>query len=166
MAKIKLGGNPINTCGELPKPGTQAADFILTKTDLSDVSLKDFAGKKVVLNIFPSIDTPICAMSVRKFNAEIGKVKNAVVLCVSLDLPFAHARFCGAEGLEKVVSVSELRNRDFGNRYGVRIVDGPLTGLLARAIVILDEKGKVIYTQLVPEIKEEPDYESALASLK
>ncbi len=118
-----------------------------------------------MLNIFPSIDTPVCAMSVRKFNAEIGKIKNAVVLCVSLDLPFAHARFCGAEGLDNVISLSELRNRDFGNRYGVRIVDGPLTGLLARAIVILDEKEKVIYTQLIPEIKEEPDYEKALAIL-
>jgi thiol peroxidase len=139
---------------------------MLTKTDLSDVSLKDFTGKKIVLNIFPSIDTPVCAMSVRRFNTEISNIGNTVVLCASLDLPFAHARFCGAEGLNDVISVSELRNKEFGNAYGVRIIDGPLTGLLARAIVVLDEKGKVVYTQLVPEIKEEPNYEAALAMLK
>ncbi len=166
MAKITIGGNPINTCGELPEVGKQAPDFVLTKTDLSDISLKDVAGKKAVLNIFPSIDTPICAMSVRKFNAEINKFENAVVLCISADLPFAHERFCGAEGLENVISVSELRNRDFGENYGLRITDGPIAGLLARAVIILDETGKVVYTQLVPEIKQEPDYEKALELLK
>ncbi len=166
MAQVKLQGKPINTLGELPKIGEKAPDFLLTKTDLTDISLKDVAGKRVVLNIFPSVDTSVCATSVRRFNAEINKVDNAVVLCVSRDLPFAHARFCGAEGLNNVVSVSELRNLDFGKNYGMRIMDGPLAGLLARSVVILDEKGKVIYTQLVPEITEEPDYDAAMSKLK
>ena len=166
MAKITFKGSPVSTAGELPKVGEQAPDFILTKTDLTDISLKDVAGKKVVMNIFPSIDTPVCATSVRRFNAEIDKYNNAVVLCISADLPFAHARFCGAEGLNNVISVSELRNRDFGKHYGVRIVDGPLAGLLARSIVVLNEKGKVIYTQLVGDIAEEPDYEKALNMLR
>ncbi len=165
MAKITIGGDPISTCGELPKLGQQAPDFVLTKTDLSDISLKDVAGKKVVLNIFPSTDTPVCATSVRRFNAEINKYENAVVLCVSADLPFAHARFCGAEGLENVVSASEMRNREFGESYGIRITDGPIAGLLARAVVVLDKSGKVVYAQLVPEIKQEPDYEKALEAL-
>lgn len=166
MAKITFKGSPINTIGELPKVGEQAPDFVLTKTDLTDISLQDVAGKKVVMNIFPSIDTPVCATSVRRFNTEINKYNNAIVLCISVDLPFAHARFCGAEGLNNVISVSELRNRDFGKRYGVRITDGPLAGLLARSIVVLDEEGKVIYTQLVKEIAEEPDYEKALKVLR
>jgi len=166
MAKITFKGSPVSTAGELPKVGEQAPDFILTKTDLTDISLKDVAGKKVVMNIFPSIDTPVCATSVRRFNAEIDKYNNAVVLCISADLPFAHARFCGAEGLNNVISVSQLRNRDFGKHYGVRIVDGPLAGLLARSIVVLNEKGKVIYTQLVGDIAEEPDYEKALNMLR
>ncbi len=166
MAKITFKGSPVSTIGELPKVGEQAPDFILTKTDLTDISLKDVAGKKVVMNIFPSIDTPVCATSVRRFNAEIDKYNNAVVLCISADLPFAHARFCGAEGLNNVISVSQLRNRDFGKHYGVRIVDGPLAGLLARSIIVLDEKGKVIYTQLVGDIAEEPDYEKALNMLR
>jgi thiol peroxidase len=165
MAKITLKGNPINTVGELPKAGDKAPDFILTKTDLSDVSLKDFAGKTIVLNIFPSVDTDICATSVRKFNAQINNYEDAVVLCASRDLPFALGRFCGAEGLDNVIAVSELRNLDFGNSYGVRIVDGPLAGLLARSVIIIDKNGKVVYTQMVPEIVEEPDYESALAQL-
>ena len=166
MAQITLKANPIHTVGELPKIGEQAPAFVLTKTDLSDVTLKDFLGKKVVLNIFPSIDTAVCALSVRRFNAEIGKFGNAVALCVSLDLPFAHARFCGAEGLQNVIAVSELRDRAFGDRYGIRIVDGPLAGLLARAVVVIDENGKVIYTQLVPEIAQEPDYQAALDVLR
>ena len=166
MAKITFKGSPISTIGELPKVGAQAPDFVLTKTDLTDISLKDVAGKKVVMNIFPSIDTPVCATSVRRFNAEIDKYNNAIILCISVDLPFAHARFCGAEGLNNVISVSELRNRDFGKHYGVRIVDGPLAGLLARSIVVLDGKGKVIYTQLVADIAEEPDYEKALNALR
>jgi thiol peroxidase len=165
MATITLKGNPIHTYGQLPTVGSQAPDFVLTKTDLTDVSLKDFAGKRIVLNIFPSIDTSVCAMSVRKFNAEAGNLKNTVVLCVSLDLPFAHARFCGAEGLNNVISVSELRNRVFGEAYGVRIIDGPLAGLLSRAVVIIDEKGKVKYTEQVPEIAQEPNYAAALKAL-
>jgi thiol peroxidase len=166
MAKITFKGSPVNTTGDLPKPGEQAKDFILTKTDLSDISLKDIAGKKAVLNIFISVDTPVCAASVRRFNAEVDKLKNTVVLCVSDDLPFALSRFCGAEGLNSVIPVSELRNRDFGKDYGVRIADGQLAGLLARSIVILDGKGKVLYTQLVKEIAEEPDYEKALKVLR
>ena len=166
MAKTAFKGSPVHTIGELPSVGSQAPDFILTKTDLSDISLKDVAGKKVIMNIFPSIDTSVCATSVRKFNAEINKYNNAVVLCISADLPFAHARFCGAEGLHNVVTASELRNRDFGTNYGVRIIDGPLAGLLARSVVVLDEKGKVIYTQLVGDIAEEPDYEKALSMLR
>lgn len=166
MAQITFKGDPMQTTGELPEVGQQAPDFVLTKTDLSDISLKDVAGKKVVLNIFPSIDTPVCAASVRKFNEEINKYENATVLCISVDLPFAHARFCGAEGLENVISASELRNWDFGEQYGVRIKDGPLAGLLARAVVVLDETGKVIYKQLVSEVAEEPDYEKALNVLR
>ena len=166
MAQITLKGNPVNTSGNLPKTGDNAPDFRLTDTKLADKSLKDFSGKTMILNIFPSIDTPVCSMSVRKFNAEITKFNNTVVLCISRDLPFAHARFCGAEGLNNVVSLSELRTLDFGEKYGLRIVDGPLAGLLARAVVIVDSKGKVLYTQLVPEIGEEPDYEKALILLK
>ncbi|MBA3030369.1 MAG: thiol peroxidase [Desulfobacteraceae bacterium] len=166
MAQITLKGNSINTSGTLPKTGENAPDFLLTDTKLADKSLKDFAGKTLILNIFPSIDTPVCSMSVRKFNAEITKFDNTAVLCISRDLPFAHARFCGAEGLNNVVSLSELRSLDFGEKYGLRIKDGPLAGLLARAVVMVDSKGKVIYTQLVPEIGEEPDYEKALNLLK
>lgn len=165
MAQITFKGNPVQTNGDLPKLGETAPDFVLTKTDLTDVSLKDFAGKKIVLNIFPSVDTPVCSMSVRKFNSEIAQFENAVVICASRDLPFAHARFCGAEGLENVVSASELRALSFGEAYGVRMTDGPLAGLLARAVVVIDENRKVIYTQLVPEIAEEPDYEQAIRAL-
>lgn len=165
MASITLKGNPIHTSGELPAVGSLAPDFCLTTVDLKDVSLKDFAGKPVVLNIFPSIDTPVCAASVRHFNADVSRMGGAVVLCVSLDLPFAHKRFCGAEGLDRVHSVSELRQRGFGEAYGVRIVDGPLAGLLARAVVVLDKNHKVVYTQQVPEIVEEPNYEDALKAL-
>lgn len=166
MAQITLKGNPINTCGALPATGSSAPDFCLTGIDLADVSLSHFAGKKLILNIFPSIDTPICATSVRRFNAEASKLENTVVLCISLDLPFAHKRFCGAEGLEAVHSVSEIRARKFGEDYGVRIVDGPMAGLFARAVVVVDAKGKVAYTQQVPEIVEEPNYADALAAVK
>lgn len=166
MAKITLKGNPINTSGALPAVGSQAPEFVLTKTDLSDVSLKDLQGKRVILNIFPSIDTDVCAASVRHFNADANALENTVVLCVSLDLPFAHGRFCGAEGLDKVDSVSELRNHDFGEQYGVRIIDGPLAGLLSRAVVVLDENGNVTYTQQVPEIVQEPDYEAVLNAVR
>ncbi len=162
MAKITLKGNEINTIGELPKVGTQAPNFHLVTTDLSEKTLEDFKGSRVVLNIFPSVDTGICATSVRKFNQEVGNLKNTKVLCVSKDLPFAHNRFCGAEGLENVVSLSDFRSGDFGKNYECTIAEGALAGLLSRAIVILDEKGKVIYTEQVPEIGQEPDYESAL----
>ncbi len=165
MAKITFKGTPTTTQGDLPRPGSPAPDFALTKTDLSDVTLSDFKGKRVVLNIFPSVDTPVCATSVRRFNQEASKLDNCVVLCVSRDLPFAHARFCGAEGLNAVVSVSDFRPGSFGERYGVAIAEGPLKGLLSRAVVIVDEKGKVVYTQQVPEIAEEPDYAAALAAL-
>jgi thiol peroxidase len=166
MAQITLRGNPIHTSGELPPAGAAAPDFTLVDKELKEVSLKDFAGKKVVLNIFPSIDTSVCSMSVRRFNAEIQKFAGAVVICASMDLPFAHARFCGAEGLEHVVSASAFRHRDFGERYGVRITDGPLKELLARAVVVIDGQGRVTYTQLVPEIGQEPDYQAALAALE
>ena len=165
MAEITLKGNKINTVGSLPAVGTSAPDFVLTKTDLSDLRLGDLSGKKVVLNIFPSLDTEVCAASVRRFNSEAQSMDNTVVVCASLDLPFAHGRFCTAEGLENVVSASELRERNFGNDYGVRIVDGPLAGLLSRAVVVLDEGGKVIDTEQVPEIVEEPNYEAALQAL-
>lgn len=165
MAKVTLGGNPVSTSGELPAVGSKTPDFKLTNTDLADVSLASYAGKKLVLNIFPSIDTPVCATSVRKFNSEAASIRGTVVLCVSKDLPFAHKRFCGAEGIQDVVSLSALRS-DFGKDYGVLITDGPLAGLFARSVVVVDEKGKVIYTQLVPEIKEEPNYAAALAAVR
>ena len=166
MATITLKGNPINTVGELPAIGSAAPDFTLVKTDLSAVSLKDLAGKTVVLSIFPSVDTPTCATSVRRFNAELSKAGAVEVLCASADLPFAHKRFCGAEGLDRVQSVSDLRDKDFGKRYGVTIADGPLAGLLARAVVVIGGDGKVKYTQLVKEVADEPDYDAALKAAK
>ena len=166
MAKITLKGNPINTAGTLPAVGAKAPDFKLTKNDLSDVSLKDFQGKKVVLNIFPSIDTGVCATSVRKFNQEAAGLPNTVVVGVSRDLPFALKRFCGAEGINNVVTTSALRDDSFGKAYGVTIADGPMEGLLSRSIVVLDENGVVKYTEQVPEIAQEPDYAKALAALK
>ena len=166
MAQITFKGNPINTSGALPKVGSPAPDFKVVKTDLTPMSLSDFRGKKVILNIFPSIDTGVCAASVRRFNVEASKLPDTVVLCISRDLPFAQKRFCAAEGLENVLPGSEFRDEAFGLAYGVRIVDGPLEGLLSRAIVIVDEKGAVLYTEQVPEIAQEPDYEKALAALK
>ena len=166
MAKITFKGGPVNTCGSLPAVGAMAKDFCLTGTNLSDVSLSDFKGKRVVMNIFPSIDTGVCSTSVRRFNAEVEKMKNTTVLCISVDLPFAHSRFCGAEGLTNVVSLSELRARGFGEDYGVRMIDGPLAGLFSRAVVVLDETGKVIYTEQVPEIGQEPQYQPVIALLK
>jgi len=165
MSTIKLKGSPINTVGELPEVGTQAPDFILTKSDLSDIRLLEFRGKRVVLNIFVSLDTDVCAQSVRRFNEAAAQLDDTVVLCISKDLPFAQSRFCGAEGLHDVITLSAFRYRSFGNSFGVRITDGPLSGLLSRAIVVLDEAGKVIYTEQVPEITQEPDYDAALASL-
>lgn len=166
MATITLKGNPIHTAGNLPAVGQPMPDFLLTKTDLSDISLSAFTGKRIVLNIFPSLDTGVCAASVRRFNAEAEKIPGTVVLCVSKDLPFAHARFCTTEGLLHVISASELRNDNFGRDFGVTITDGPLAGLLSRAVVIADEQGRVIYTEQVPEIVQEPDYEKALAVLR
>lgn len=165
MAKITLKGTPIDTIGDLPKVGQKAPGFTLTKRDLSETSIEDFKGKRIVLNIFPSIDTQVCATSVRRFNVEASKLENSVVLCVSADLPFAHERFCGAEGIEDVLSLSCFRSEKFGKDYGVKITSGPLTGLLSRAVVILDESGKVVYTEQVPEITQEPNYEAALAAL-
>lgn len=165
MAQVKLKGNPVHTSGDLPAVGSTAPDFTLTGTDLSDVSLSQFKGKKVVLNIFPSVDTGPCSASVRRFNSELAGRENTVVLCISRDLPFAHARFCEAEGIKDVVTLSELRERSFGQTYGVEIKDGPMAGLLARSVVILDESGTVTYNQLVDEISQEPDYENALAAL-
>lgn len=166
MAQISLQGNPIDTAGNLPAVNTQAPAFTLTKTDLSDGKLQDYAGKTVVLNIFPSIDTSVCAASVRRFNKEAGELKDTVVLCVSADLPFAHQRFCEGEGLKNVIPLSCFRAPDFGKDYGVTILSPPLSGLLSRAIVVIDAKGKIVYTQQVPEITQEPDYEAALAFLR
>jgi thioredoxin-dependent peroxiredoxin len=166
MAQITLKGNPIHTSGELPKVGAAAPAFTLVKTDLAEATLKEFAGRRVVLNIFPSLDTPTCATSVRKFNALAGSAANTTVLCVSADLPFAASRFCSTEGLANVVPASSFRNAEFGTAYGVALVDGPLRGLLARAIVVLDAAGKVLHTELVPEIASEPNYDAALAALK
>ncbi len=165
MANITLGGNPIKTSGELPQTNTKAPDFKLTGTDLSTVSLADFKGSKLILNIFPSVDTGTCAASVRKFNEKASSLENTKVLCISRDLPFAQKRFCGAEGLENVVSLSDFKDGAFGSSYGLTITDGPLAGLHSRAIVVLDEEGNVKYTEQVSEIADEPDYENALAAL-
>ncbi|MBR9971963.1 thiol peroxidase [Magnetospirillum sulfuroxidans] len=165
MATVTLKGNPVSTAGEIPAVGAQAPDFRLTRTDLGDVTLADYTGKNVVLSVFPSVDTPTCATSVRKFNAEAAKLANTVVLCASADLPFAHKRFCGAEGLENVVSASDMRDKDFGTRYGLTITSGPLAGLLARAVIVIGADGVVKHSQLVGEIGEEPDYAAAIAVL-
>jgi len=165
MARFTLKGNPFNTVGELPSLGSAAPDFRLVKTDLGDLTLGALKGQRVVLNIFPSLDTDVCAASVRRFNAEAAGLKNTVVVCASMDLPFAHKRFCTTEGLERVVSASDFREGSFGRAYGVRIADGPLAGLLARSVVVLDEKGTVIHSQLVSETVTEPDYAAALAVL-
>jgi len=165
MAQITLKGVPINTIGNLPKVGSKAPAFTLVKDDLSIKSLADYKGQKLVLNIFPSLDTGTCAASVRRFNAEASKLENTVVLCISKDLPFAQARFCGAEGLKDVHNLSDFRGGQFGKDYGIEIIDGPLAGLESRAVVVLDEEGTVIYTQQVGEIVDEPDYEAALAAL-
>jgi len=165
MATITLEGNPVTTVGELPKLGSEAPVFTALKADLSECTLTDLRGNRVVLNIFPSIDTGVCATSTRRFNKEAGSLENTVVVCVSVDLPFALGRFCGAEGLDDVVPVSVFRNPEFGNSYGVTIADGPLAGLLSRAVVVIDEAGTIIYTEQVPEITSEPDYTSALSAL-
>ncbi len=166
MSKITLGGNPVNTAGELPSKGTKAPDFKLTGTDLKDQKLSDYKGKKVVLNIFPSIDTSVCAASVRTFNKKAAEMDNTVVLNISNDLPFAHKRFCAAEGLENVHALSEFRDKNFSESYGVSMIDGGMHGLMSRAVVVVNENGEVAYNQQVPEIGQEPDYDSALNALK
>lgn len=166
MATVTLKGNPIHTIGELPAVGSKAPDFKLVAGDLSDVSLANYKGKRKILNIVPSLDTPTCATSTRKFNEKASSLPNAVVLVVSADLPFAAKRFCTTEGLANVVPLSLMRTRDFAKSYGVLITDGPLAGVTARAVVVVDENDKVTYTQLVPEIGQEPDYEKALAAAK
>jgi thiol peroxidase len=163
MAQITLRGNQINTVGELPAIGSQAPGFALTGTDLGELSSSKFSGTPVILNIFPSVDTPVCATSVRTFN-ERAATSGVSVLCISKDLPFAQKRFCGAEGIENVTTASAFRD-GFGEDYGVTIVDGPMAGLLARAIVVIGADGKVAYTELVPEIAQEPNYDAALAAL-
>ena len=165
MAQTKLGTNPANTIGELPTVGIQATEFVLTSSDMKDVSLKDFAGKNVVLNIFPSVDTGVCATSVREFNKRVASLDNTVVLCISKDLPFAMKRFCGAEGIDKAITVSDFRSRGFGKNYGVELLDSAFAGLFARAVVVIDGNGKVKYNQLVPQIGEEPNYEAALKAI-
>ncbi len=165
MATITLKGNPITTVGSLPAVGIPAPLFSLVKTDLSTVTSQDLRGKRVVLNIFPSVDTPTCATSVRRFNAEAAKLANTVVLCVSKDLPFAHARFCGAEGLKDVHGVSDFRSPAFGTDYGVTITSGPVQGLFSRAVVVIDAAGMVVHTEQVAELANEPDYAAVLAKL-
>ncbi|MDC7225924.1 MAG: thiol peroxidase [Spirochaetales bacterium] len=166
MSEITLEGNKINTIGTLPATGADAPSFTLTSTDMSEVKLSDFAGKKLILNIFPSLDTSVCAASVRKFNSELNNLENTEVLCISADLPFAHGRFCESEGLEKVRNASVFRTPDFGKDYGVLITDGPIRGLLSRAVVVVDTAGKVVYTEQVPEITQDPDFDSALKAVK
>jgi thiol peroxidase len=165
MATITLGGNPIHTNGELPKVGSKAPDFKLVKTDLSVASLSDFAGSKLVLNIFPSVDTGVCATSVRTFNQKASTLENTKVLCISRDLPFAQKRFCGAEGIENVENLSDFKTGSFGENYGLTMTEGPLAGLHSRVVIVVDENGVVTHAQQVPEIADEPDYETALAVL-
>ncbi len=164
MAEITFRGTPVNTVGELPTVGSKAPSYVLTGTDLADVTPERYAGRRVVLNIFPSVDTGVCAASVRTFNRRAGELDNTTVVCVSNDLPFALNRFCGAEGLSNVAVASGFRS-DFGRTYGVEMADGPLRGLLSRAVVVLDADGAVIYTEQVPEIGQEPDYDAAIAAL-
>ncbi|MCJ0973115.1 thiol peroxidase [Pseudomonas sp. PS1] len=166
MTEVTLRGNPIKIAGTFPAKGEKAKPFSLVNGDLADVGLDAYAGKRKVLNIFPSIDTPTCATSVRKFNAQASDLANTVVLCISADLPFAQKRFCGAEGLENVVNLSTMRGREFLESYGVLIATGPLAGVSARAVIVLDENDQVLHSQLVAEIGTEPDYDAALAVLK
>ena len=165
MSQVTFKGTPIQTAADLPEIGSSAPDFTVVKTDLSSISLSELKGRKVVLNIFPSIDTPVCAASVRRFNEEAAKLGNTTVLCISRDLPFAHKRFCSAEGIDNVIAGSEYRDSSFSDAYGILIQDGPLAGLFSRAIVIISEQGTVVYTEQVPEIGQEPDYGRALAAI-
>lgn len=165
MAKVNLKGSPLNTNGDLPKVGAKAPDFNLKKTDLSSTKLSDYIGSTIILNIFPSIDTSTCAASVRQFNQRASELENTKVLCISRDLPFAQKRFCGAEGIENVDMASDFATGDFGKNYGLVLVDGPLAALHARAIVVVDANGFVKYTELVPDIVDEPNYDAAIASI-
>ncbi|MGV6831053.1 MAG: thiol peroxidase [bacterium] len=165
MANITLGGNPANTIGELPNTNTQAPDFKLTAIDMSSKTLSDFQGHKVVLNVFPSVDTGVCAQSIRTFNKEAANMDNTKVLCISRDLPFAQQRFCGAEGIENVVMLSDFNTGNFGKDYGLEMADSVFEGLHSRCVLVLDENGKVVHTEQVPEIGEEPNYQAALAAL-
>lgn len=165
MATVTLGGNPIHTSGELPKVGDSIKDFQLVKVDLSVANLESYKGSKLVLNIFPSIDTGTCATSVRQFNAKASELNNTKVLCISRDLPFAQKRFCGAEGIENVETLSDFKDGSFGKNYGLEIVDGPLAGLHSRVVIVADENGKVLHAEQVAEIANEPNYEAALAVL-
>ncbi|MEZ2414436.1 thiol peroxidase [Muriicola sp. E247] len=166
MALVKFTGTSSNTIGKLPAPGIPAPDFILTKRDLTSVSLEQFRRKNVVLNIFPSVDTSTCAQSVRTFNREAAEIKDSVVLCISKDLPFALSRFCGAEGIDQVLMLSDYKSNEFGESYGVTFVDGPFEGLLARAVVVINSDGEVVYTELVSSIGNEPNYKAALEALE
>lgn len=165
MAQITLKGNPVNTSGNLPVKGCKAPDFSLVKSDMSTLKLSDFIGKKIVLNISPSLDTSVCATAVRKFNQMAAGMTNTVVLAITKDLPYAHSRFCSTEGITNVVTLSGFRDSAFGKAYGIDIVDGPMAGLYARSVVVINEHGHVVYNQLVPEIVQEPDYDSALKAL-
>lgn len=166
MSSVTLRGNPVAVSGQLPKKGDKAPEFSLVNKDMADVTLTSLAGKRKILNIFPSVDTPVCATSVRNFNQEAGNLENTAVLCISADLPFAQARFCGAENLNNVMTLSTLRGAEFMENYGVALAEGPLAGLTARAVVVLDENNTVLHSELVPEIGQEPDYTAALAALK
>lgn len=167
MAKITLGGNETNTIGELPAVGSDAPDFHLVKKDMSEVTLASYHGQKVIMNIYPSIDTGICAMSTSKFNQEASKLENTRIVCVSKDLPFALNRYCEAEGIDNLDNLTNFRDGGaFGKEYGVEILDSAFKGLNARAVVVVDENGKVVYTELVPEVGQEPNYEKALAAVK
>lgn len=165
MTTIKLKGNEVHTSGKLPEVGSQAKDFTLTTVDLAEKSLSDYNRKNVILNIFPSVNTGVCAASVRQFNKDAAGLKNTVVLCISKDLPFAQAQFCGAEGIKDVVMLSDFRT-DFGHEYGVMMTDGPMRGLLSRAVVVINAEGEIIYEEQVPEIAQEPNYKDAIAALK
>ncbi len=166
METVYFKGEPVHTYGKVPEVGTKAPDFKLVTKDLTEVTLADYAGKRVVLNVFPSLDTPVCAASVRRFNHEASTLKNVVVLCVSMDLPFAMARFCSIEGLENVVAASAFRSPEFAQKYGLLLTDGPLSGLLARCVLVIDTDGTVVFRDLVDEITHEPDYEAAIKVLE
>jgi thiol peroxidase len=166
MATVTLGGNPVQTSGNLPAVNAAAPAFTLLKTDLSEISLNDYKGKNVILNIFPSVDTDVCAMSVREFNEKAASLENTVVLCISKDLPFAQKRFCAAKDIENAITLSNFRDESFGKEYGIALTDGPFKGLNARSVVVINPEGKVVYTELVPEIGNEPNYKEALAAVK